>query len=78
MGPRLIALGFFGLFAACGYVYYARYVARRQCFNELGRCFDAETGVVYHEQSGGVWLLLAVLAFGLAVFQLRRIRLSNL
>jgi hypothetical protein len=41
----------------------------RDCFNDQGRCFDEAESVVYHQQSGEVWGLLAVLsAVGLAAF----------
>ncbi|SLN51618.1 hypothetical protein ROG8370_02287 [Roseovarius gaetbuli] len=45
----------------------------RGCLNELGRCLDSDSGVVYLEQSGGVWLSLAVLASGIALYQLRQL-----
>lgn len=60
---RMIAsLAFLGLASAFGYLYYVEYFRWRDCFNELGRCFDDGAGVVYLEQSGAVWLLLALLA----------------
>ncbi|UWQ07713.1 hypothetical protein K3X41_13255 [Aliiroseovarius crassostreae] len=54
--------------------YFVQHFKWRDCFNELGRCFDAESGVVYHAQSGGIWLSLAVLAAGIALYQLWRLR----
>jgi hypothetical protein len=65
---RFISLVSFGLALAFGYLYYAAYFQHRDCFNALGRCFDEETGVVYSEQSGMVWLLLAVLALGVSLY----------
>jgi hypothetical protein len=62
-----------GLSALFFYGYYASYFKREDCFNELGRCFDSETGVVYLEQSGVAWLSLAVLASGVALYQLWRL-----
>jgi hypothetical protein len=56
-----------GFACAFGYLFYADYFKWRGCFNELGRCFDEDTGVVYDEQSGAVWFLLAVLALGLSL-----------
>ena len=64
MMRRIACLVLFGASVVFGWVYYAGYVARRECFNELGRCFDGETGVVYLEQSGVVWLMATVAAFG--------------
>ena len=51
-------------------LFFTSYFKRRDCFNSEGRCFDAEFGVVYLEQSGLVWLFLAVLFTGLAVVQI--------
>lgn len=48
------------LFAAA---FYYRYWLWRDCFNELGRCYDPVGQDVYLEQSGMVWGGLAVLAF---------------
>lgn len=63
-----------GLLSAFGYVYYAQYFKWRDCFNEQGRCFDADAGVVYLEQSGTVWLTLFLLALGAALYQAWRLR----
>jgi len=35
--------------------YYEFYFKWRGCFNELGRCFDDVSSVVYIEQSGVTW-----------------------
>lgn len=48
--------------------YYAQYFQWRGCFNDQGRCFDAESGVVYLEQAGIVWGGMSVLCFGAALF----------
>jgi len=40
---------------------YDGYLSRLACFNAQGRCFDPETGVVYHAQSGMIWGGLAVI-----------------
>ncbi len=58
---------------AFGYLYYVQYFMWRGCFNELGRCYDNESGVVYLEQSGGVWLTLAILTFGTALYLASRL-----
>ncbi|QPZ91433.1 hypothetical protein [Thioclava electrotropha] len=61
----------FALTLAFGYAYYAQYFRWRGCFNEMGRCFDPVEGVVYHAQSGAVWLALACVAFAIFLYQLR-------
>lgn len=51
---------------AWAYAFYDRYWIWRDCFNELGRCWDSATEQVYLEQSGAIWgmgtLLFAFLA----------------
>ncbi|SMX44118.1 hypothetical protein COL8621_02473 [Actibacterium lipolyticum] len=54
-------------------MFYAQYFKWRHCFNELGRCFDPDSGVVYLQQSGAVWLSLAIAALGLSLFQIWRL-----
>lgn len=61
---NLMASLLFGLFVLFGYVYYTQYFRWRDCFNEAGRCFDPQTGVVYLEQSGITWITLTLLALG--------------
>ncbi len=51
--------------------YYIRYFKWRDCFNELGRCFDSKTGTVYVEQAGLIWMALGVLSFGVLIWTLR-------
>ncbi|MFT5787120.1 MAG: hypothetical protein ACI9KK_002482 [Ascidiaceihabitans sp.] len=53
--------------------YYNQYFRWRSCFNELGRCFDDNTGAVYQEQSGLAWLSMAVLMSLFALYQLWRL-----
>ncbi|SIS94647.1 hypothetical protein SAMN05421772_109178 [Paracoccus saliphilus] len=65
---KIFSLVSLGLAFAFGYLYYVEYFKWRSCFNELGRCFDDDAGVVYFEQSGVVWLLLAVLALGVGLY----------
>ncbi len=59
-----------GLSAFFFYAYYTLYFKWRHCFNELGRCFDNDSGDVYLEQSGLVWLSLAVLTSCISLYQL--------
>jgi len=61
------------LFAACalcfaalfGWAFYERYWRWRDCFNELGRCYDPVSQTVMTD-AGFVWGLMAVIAVGLA------------
>ncbi len=55
------------------YAYYTLHYKWRDCFNALGRCYYNESGVVYLAQSGAVWLILAVLASVLTLYQLFRL-----
>ena len=71
----VVSAGFSALFL---FAYYDAYSKRQDCFNEAGRCFDGETGVVHLEQSGLAWLSLAGLASAIALYQLwRLIRISH-
>ncbi|EIM29093.1 hypothetical protein [Microvirga lotononidis] len=47
----------------CSFAFYDRYWLWRDCFNELGRCYDSNAGVMV-EQSGLIWGILT-LPFGL-------------
>ncbi|WGI21834.1 hypothetical protein [Amylibacter sp. IMCC11727] len=58
---RAISLFFFACAALCAFAYYDRYYKWRDCFNELGRCFDPETASVYLEQSGIAWALFFII-----------------
>jgi len=61
---KIFSLVLLGLAVVFGYLYYVQYWKWRNCFNELGRCFDDDAGVMHLQQSGAAWLLLAVLALG--------------
>lgn len=37
-----------------------RYWLWRDCFNELGRCYNSESGEVFLEQAGLVWGMFAI------------------
>ena len=56
------------------FAYYAFYFKWRGCFNEMGRCFDRETGAVYLEQSQFLWLPLAVLPTCISLYLLWRLK----
>ena len=77
MGKRmlkiLVAAFLFAVSAILWFMYYAQYFQWRSCFNEMGRCFDPQTSVVYHAQSGIAWLALAVFASALCVIQIWRV-----
>ena len=55
------------------FMYDAFYFQWRDCFNDQGRCFDEATGVVYHAQSGMVWLALALSTAALCAYQIWRL-----
>jgi hypothetical protein len=57
------ALGFAALF---GWAFYERYWRWRDCFNELGRCYDPASQTVMTD-AGFVWGLMAAVALGLAL-----------
>jgi LPXTG-motif cell wall-anchored protein len=69
VGGTLIGLG-----ALFGLAFYYRYWLWRDCFNELGRCYDPVGQEVYLEQAGIVWGSLAglCLAGGLLLLLRRR------
>lgn len=71
-GAALIGLGV--LFALA---FDSRYWRWRDCFNELGRCYDPVSQDVYLEQAGLVWGSLAVVSllvgFGLMMSLRRRL-----
>jgi hypothetical protein len=62
------------LIAACalccallfGWAFYERYWRWRDCFNELGRCYDPGSQTVMTD-AGFVWGLMAAVAFGVAI-----------
>lgn len=57
MGVLSLALA--ALFA---FAFYAQFWRWRDCFNELGRCYDPVQSVVYLEQSGMIWGGMTVIA----------------
>jgi hypothetical protein len=66
---RLLGVLLLGLSGLCAQAYHDRYWRWRDCFNELGRCWDSETQHVYLEQAGIVWggLTVILLAAGLSL-----------
>jgi hypothetical protein len=58
-----------------GLAYYDRYWRWRDCFNELGRCYDPDSQQVFLEQAGLVWGTLAAVSLLLAaLFAWRAVR----
>jgi hypothetical protein len=49
------------------FAFHLRYWQWRDCFNELGRCYDPVEGVVYVEQSGAIWGGLAFISAAIAL-----------
>lgn len=62
-----------GLSALFFFLFYDHYFKWRGCFDAQGRCFDHQSGVVYMEQSGFVWLSLALLTLGVLIHQVWRL-----
>lgn len=50
-----------------GFAFYERYWRVRDCFNELGRCWDEVNQEVLLEQAGIIWGSAAVLGVVLAL-----------
>lgn len=61
--------------AAFGFLYYAFYWRWRDLFNSEGRYFDPASSVVYHAQSGGVYLAFGVLCLGSALLAATALKL---
>ena len=68
---RILALAALVAATFSAFMWWERYGRWRDCFNEIGRCFDAETGQVYLEQSGVAWGALALLLLALALVLLK-------
>lgn len=76
IGQVVLGAAMLGLGGLLAFAFYDRYWRWRDCFNELGRCFDAETQDVYLQQSGSVYgglaALFLVLGLGLMLRARRR------
>ena len=55
-----------------GLAYYDRYWRWRECFNELGRCYDSASQQVLLEQAGLVWGSFAVISLLASALLVRR------
>ncbi|HZH51895.1 MAG TPA: hypothetical protein VEZ16_08435 [Microvirga sp.] len=62
-----------GLALLSAFAFYDRYWRWRGCFNELGRCYDTENGVLL-EQAGVIWGTFALVFSLLFARSLWRIR----
>ena len=69
-----VGLIFAGLGCLFGLAFYYRYWRWRDCFNELGRCYDPQSQEVFLEQAGIAWDGLTVLCFAIAIVLLVLIR----
>jgi hypothetical protein len=74
---RRAVLSVFAIVSGCGaalfgYAWYDRYWLWRDCFNELGRCYDPESQQVFLEQAGPVWGMFAGACLLAALFFARR------
>ena len=69
---KCFAALFVGLAALFAVAFYDRYWRWRDCFNELGRCYDPATQDVYLEQAGVAWGSLALVSLALATALLIR------
>ncbi len=67
LSTLLLALG-----AVFSFLSYDQHLKLSACFNALGRCFDPESGTVHIQQSGLVWLPLALLTIGGGIYSLWR------
>lgn len=63
----------FALSGLCWVAYYFRYFKWRECFNQLGRCYDPETGQVLLQQAGLVWGSAALLTLVASLFLFLRL-----
>ena len=60
LGPLFgLTVGSLG-FATCLFFFYVRYWKWRDCFNELGRCYDPDGSMQVYTTAGVSWGLLSV------------------
>lgn len=70
----VLALGWSAITA---HSFYDRYWRVRDCFNELGRCWDVENQQVLLEQAGIIWAMACTMGLVLAAFLIRGLVRSN-
>jgi ABC-type transporter Mla maintaining outer membrane lipid asymmetry permease subunit MlaE len=66
VGLTALAMLFSICALASGWMFHEHYWRWRNCFNELGRCFVPETGVVLAD-SNFVWGLMSAVTFALVL-----------
>ena len=67
-----VRIGIYGLLTAgFSWAFYERYWRHRDCFNELGRCYDPETQTVTTE-SAAFWGVIAAVFAVMFLLQLVR------
>ena len=71
---RVAALVFLCLSAFFAFAFHERYWRWRDCFNELGRCYDEVSQDVYLEQAGVAWASLTVVCLVVALLMAFRAR----
>lgn len=75
IGQARLGAVIMGVAALLALAFYERYWLWRDCFNELGRCFDPDTQDVYLQQSGiasgTLSALFLILGLGLVLRALR-------
>jgi hypothetical protein len=72
---RTVGIFFAVLAGLFGIAFYERYWRWRDCFNELGRCYDAEAQDVFLEQAGIAWGCLTLICVAIAIaFLIRSLR----
>ena len=54
--------------------FHDRYWRWRDCFNELGRCYDSDSQQVFLEQAGLVWRTFAVACLVLCMLSVWRLK----
>jgi hypothetical protein len=77
LGYLVSGLGLEGASALFGLAFHDRYWRWRDCFNELGRCYDPLSPDVYLEQAGIVWGGLATICFVCGAIVLSRMRVAR-
>lgn len=75
--PSLSWLGVVGGsagFAASLYLFFIRYYKWRDCFNELGRCYDPDGSMQVYTTGGSVWGFVSLLFLCVAAMSVVRLR----
>ena len=65
-GLLVLSVLFFAAALVCGWMFHDHYWKWRNCFNELGRCYDPASQDVLLEQAGIAWGGLTVVCLIIA------------